>query len=95
MKSSSAQQSKAEAIYAQANFNNAQGKLIRIAAMMRDYADKMERYAKDMANCPKDGEGNFISQPSDCFNWAINDVENLFRNINFSELARLQARLGG
>lgn len=52
-----------------------------------ELAETLSRYANELE---KDAGG---TEASDRFNWAINDIENYIRNINFANLARKMANL--
>ena len=70
--------------------SNAILSLDRVAANMREYADKLDRRCTEVKQVlPVFGK----SSVADVVNWAINDVENFVRNINFAQLASAQAQL--
>lgn len=51
------------------------------AQRARELADKLDQYAQELQD---DREVKL----TDRFSWAINEVENFIRNVNFSQLAR-------
>lgn len=62
------------------------------ASMMVEFADTLNRRAKDIEEFISSAN-NLATLQSDLMNWAINDVENLIRNLNFADLARMQVVL--
>ena len=68
---------------------NAKKLLLRRAEHMEDYARKMKQAAERMS-----AEMVLATESSMYFGWAINDIENMMRNLNFAELARAQEELG-
>jgi len=61
------------------------------ANAMRDMADALDKRVEELGK-PNEIKGMRITD-ADRSNWAVNEIENLIRNLNFSELCRLTASL--
>jgi hypothetical protein len=62
--------------------------LVNLAKRAEDLAADLKRRAADVQaeiECP---DATRLAKPEDLYTWAINDVENFLRNINFAILAR-------
>lgn len=64
---------------------NAVKAIRRRANDARGLAEKLERYAAEIENPPKSAVKITATER---FSWAINDIENYLRNLNFAEMAR-------
>lgn len=63
------------------------------ASSLADYAAKLDQRVEELE--AYDPAQERLAKRSDLVNWAINDIENLLRNLNFAELARVYANLKG
>lgn len=61
------------------------------ASQARALAGLLERYADRLMSPPKLEVP--VADAVDVFHWAINEIENYIRNVNFAELARRTAEL--
>lgn len=68
------------------NHENAINAILLRATRARELAEKLERYAAQLVD---DREVPLNER----YTWAINEIENYIRNINFSKLARHTARI--
>jgi hypothetical protein len=68
--------------------SNAIGGINRVARMMEDYAKKLRQRAAEIKH------GSPTATRPEMHTWAINEIENFMRNINFSDLAGMTAQLG-
>ncbi len=66
--------------------------LRRKAEMMKEEGEKLLREVGNLEQVVLGSETS-SARFSDRFNWAINTIENVIRNLNFAEFARAQAKL--
>lgn len=66
--------------------------LKRRAMHARNLAAVLEKHAADIENPPA-VKTNLEVSAADRFGWAINEIENFLRNLNFAEMARRMAEL--
>ena len=64
----------------------------RVKRLMRDYADKMADVAYRIRT-EDPSKQTFKYTRADMANAGINDIENMLRNVNFSQIARYASRL--
>jgi hypothetical protein len=62
--------------------------LVNLAKRAEDLAAGLKRRAADVQAEIECLDATRLAKPVDLYTWAINDVENLLRNINFATLAR-------
>ena len=54
-------------------------------------AEKLAKRADEIDNYK--AEDRRLANRDDLFNWAINDIENMIRNLNFADMARIGGEL--
>ena len=66
--------------------------LKRKAEDMKETGEKLLKKVQEL-QAMEPGQLSGFAKFTDHFNWAINDIENVIRNLNFAEFARAQAKL--